>query len=242
MSNKTDILFWGGLALIVVVGIGYYNIRSNLATIDIDSDENVVVVTENNDEEQEENVEKTDNVIVKTDNTNDGKSPIVGNVSVAIATSVPDLDRPIIFPGSYSAEKAKEVTGQIDVLANVLKADNTLFNEWMDIALLRKSIEDYEGAREAWEYAGAIRPENSLSFANLGMLYGYYLREPLKAEANLLHAIENEPRFLDFYSRMTDFYVEVMNDKGKAVVFLDRAIKKYPEWAELKDLRGYVTR
>ncbi|MBI3075219.1 MAG: tetratricopeptide repeat protein [Parcubacteria group bacterium] len=236
MSNKT--LFWGGLTLIVVVGIGYYNIRPNLATID---DESEVIVTDDTGGRQE-NIEKTSDVVVETDNTNGGKVPITERVSAATTIPVPDLDRPVIFPGGYSVEKAKEITEQIAILTDALKADNNRFNEWLDLGMLRKSIEDYDGAREAWEYASVIRPGNSLSFANLGTLYGYYLKNPIKAEANLLHAIENEPRFLDFYARMTDFYVEVMNDKSKAIDFLDRAIAKYPEWTELKTLKEHVTR
>ncbi|MBI2049237.1 MAG: hypothetical protein HYT29_02290 [Parcubacteria group bacterium] len=167
---------------------------------------------------KQENAEKTRDAVIETGNTNGGRSPIAGSVSAVATIPVPGLNRPIVFPGGYSAEEAEEITGQIAILVDALKTDSNRFNEWIDLGMLRKSIEDYGGAREAWEYASAIRPGNSLSFVNLGMLYGYYLREPLKAEANLLHAIENEPRFLDFYARMTDFYVEVMNDRLRGYV------------------------
>lgn len=238
MSNKTRTFIFIVAALIVVGGIGYYNIKS-----DITADADISGIVANGDKEAENETETSNkagaSTAVKTDSKEE-KIPIVGKVSAVAAIPVPDLDRPVIFPGGYSVEDAKEITGQVAILAGALKVDSNRFNEWLDLGMLRKSIEDYEGAREAWEYASAIRPGNSLSFVNLGMLYGYYLREPLKAEANLLHAIENEPRFLDFYARMADFYIEVMKDKGKAADFLDRAIEKYPEWIGIKDLKDYI--
>ena len=242
MSHNTRTIVFIAIALVVIGGIGYYNIKNDIAVQD---GTDISEIAASGDKKTGDDVkvadDKTiiDSVAVKTD-SKDEKVPITRSVSAVIAIPVPDLDRPIIFPDGYSAESAKEVTGQIAILIDFLKADSNRFNEWLDLGILRKSIEDYEGAREAWEYASAIRPQNSLSFVNLGMLYGYYLREPLRAEANLLHAIENEPLFLDFYMRMTDFYLEVMKDKGKAINFLDRAIEKYPEWEDLKKLRGHV--
>ena len=241
MSQKIQTFFWIGITLLVVAGIGYYNIKPDMSDIAVVDEEIPIVIADDNSEKQD-NIDKTDDIVVESGDTNNERKPIAGNVNAVAAIPVPDLDRPVIFPGGYSAEKAEEVAGQISILTDAIKADNDLFNEWLDLGMLRKSIEDYEGARQAWEYASAIRPGNSLSFVNLGMLYGYYLREPLKAEANLLHAIENEPRFLDFYARMTDFYIEVMNDKDKALGFLGRSIAQYPEWEDLKTLRGYVTK
>jgi len=240
MSHKTQTFFWIGLALFISAGIGYYNIRNDIAPQNTEEDikitDNDIDDTDNTDILSDDTPE---DVVIVTDNNND-KSPVAGNEVAYPTITVPDLDRPIVFSVGYSAEKAEEVTGYITILADALKADSNRFNEWLDLGLLRKSIEDYEGAREAWEYASAIRPGNSLSFVNLGTLYGYYLHEPLKAEANLLHAIENEPRFLGFYTRMTDFYIEVMNDRDRAIDFLDRTIEKYPEWTDIKGLRKYI--
>ena len=239
MSAKT--FFWVGLAFFVVAGIGYYNIRRDVAVSNTDNNDGVTIVG------VEENKE----------DTNDSSSkPTVGNVEMEQAPiasvhvpsvsrenqPAPNLDQEIVF-GPDVPEGEKETTrGQVKILTDTLKADPNLFNEWMDLGILLKSAGDYERARQVWEYAGAIRPENSLSFANLGTLYGYYLKNPIKAEANLLHAVENEPRFLDLYARMTDFYLEVMNDKEKALQFLERAIAQYPEGEDLKKLKEYIAK
>lgn len=67
------------------------------------------------------------------------------------------------------------------------------FRAYMEAASVKKGVGDYEGAREIWEYVNEKRPNNSVSFANLGDLYGNFLKNPEKAEKNYLTAIENDP-------------------------------------------------
>ncbi len=250
MPQKTTLFLLGGVALIFL-GVGYYNFRSEPIAIDDSKDAqtgSVIPWSDDVAEKEAQEAEKTvssggkpiSGAVLETEKQGSESTAPWNTNAPAVSMPVPNLDRPIVFPGGYSAERAKKVTEQIPVLTAILKESSNRFNEWMDLAMLRKSIEDYEGAREIWEYAGAIRPANSLSFANLGTLYGYYLKNPIKAEANLLHAIENEPLFLNYYTRMADFYLEVIEDKEKAVTFLDRTIEKYPEWTELKELREHV--
>lgn len=244
MSVNTRTILFVVITLAVVGGIGYFNIRNDIkdrTAVKDDEKTPLPIADERDSSGKEQRITLQPNETATLSGKATGEKPtVVGAVSVP-SVSVPDLDQPVVFEGNYSAKQQDEIKGQVKILTDILKADPNSFNEWMDLALLLKSIGDYEWARDAWEYAGAIRPNASLPFVNLGTLYGYYLKNPVKAEANLLHAIENEPRLLDFYARMVDFYVEVMNDKGKAVDFLDRAIEKYPEWTELKDLRGYTT-
>ena len=57
---------------------------------------------------------------------------------------------------------------------------------WLVLGVYRKMIGDYESAKEVWEYASAIRPQNSVSFNNLGELYAYYLKDNAKAEKIIL--------------------------------------------------------
>lgn len=228
MSNK--VLFWVGFALLVVAGIGYFNIqRDGTAVSDVDDgDGDATIVVE---EDKEDIVVGTGSTIDKSDKT---------TIAAVVSAPSPSLDREILFESGISEEQKEITRKQVNILTDALKADPNRFNEWVDLGLLLKSVGDYGWARDAWEHAGSIRPGNSLSFANLGTLYGYYLGNPVKAEANLLHAIENEPRFLDWYTRTVDFYLEVMKDKERADDFLARSVARYPEWTDLKALQTHI--
>ena len=243
-----------GIAAIVVLGIGYYNI-----VLDSDHDSDTQARAGENDSSgiapEKEGVVRQDDIKndITPETLSDSATDVVTEAEVGdtdnpwgeapvVSVSVPDLNRPVVFSAGFTEEEKESITSNIEALIGILKEDNNRFNEWKALGLLLKSTGDYEGAKAVWEYAGAIRPMQSLTFANLGTLYGYYLNDPLRAETNLLHAIENEPRALDLYARMTDFYLEVAKSKEKALGFLDRSIAKYPDWEDLKTLRGYVAK
>ncbi|MBI2604024.1 MAG: hypothetical protein HYW56_00600 [Candidatus Harrisonbacteria bacterium] len=88
----------------------------------------------------------------------------------------------------------EDLARQIREATAVLKNDYNNIQPWITLGLARKGLDDYEGAAEAWEFASVIRPKNALSFANLGFLYGSYLKDYARAEKNYLRAIANDPR------------------------------------------------
>ena len=50
---------------------------------------------------------------------------------------------------------------KIQDLSSQLKKDSDNLENWLVLGIYRKIIGDYEGAKEVWEYASAIRPQNS---------------------------------------------------------------------------------
>ncbi len=182
---------------------------------------------------QEENTENNGN--------KSSLSSLVGDIDkeniATVLPPLPDLNRPIEFTGVFTEDSKKEITNSIKDISASLKQDSSLFNKWLDLGIFRKAIGDYGGALDAWEYAGSIRPQNSLSFSNLGVLYGYYLNDPLKAEKNFLTAITNDPKSTVLYIKIADFYIEVMDDIQKARDILMKGIE---EKAGEGDLRVYL--
>jgi len=83
---------------------------------------------------------------------------------------------------------------------------------WLRVGVIKKFFGDYLGARDAWEYASLIRPQNSTSFANLGGLYGLYLKDFPKAEFNYKKAIENSPGDIYLYTSLADLYLNTSPD------------------------------
>ncbi|OGZ97015.1 MAG: hypothetical protein A2847_02765 [Candidatus Sungbacteria bacterium RIFCSPHIGHO2_01_FULL_50_25] len=107
--------------------------------------------------------------------------------------------------GFSESQKQKMYSG-IVAAGRTVKENPDYFSGWIELGLLKKIIGDYEGAADAWEYAGLIRPQNSLSFSNLGELYWKYLLDYPKAEASFRRAIQNKPDDIGIYMSLSDLY------------------------------------
>lgn len=99
---------------------------------------------------------------------------------------------------------------------------------------LYKIIEDYDGARVAWEYAGVVSPSSSMWLRNLGDLYGYYLNNPQKAEESLLSAIQKSPQEIEYYFKIVEFYRDITKNTAKARTIVKNGIISNPESEDLK--------
>ncbi|TSD02992.1 MAG: hypothetical protein Athens071416_383 [Parcubacteria group bacterium Athens0714_16] len=217
------------LLVSVVLIVGYYLYMSfyktNIPVID-DSSKNILdnsqatTTSENN---------ATDKKIGEV-NLEEGKSyEYVGADKELIKnTPVPDLNRKI--PSGAMEDVKKNIT----FLSNELKINSGNFDSWIGLGSYRKTAGDYEGAKLAWEYASILRPRFSLSFLNLGNLFGYYLKDSKKAETNFLKAIEVEPTHTYSYISTANFYTEILNDKNKAISILEEGIKNNPNNPDLK--------
>ncbi len=98
--------------------------------------------------------------------------------------------------------------------ATAVKRNPTYFEGWIQVGMLKKTIGDFEGARDAWEYVSLIEPLNSLSFANLGELYWRYLRDFPKAEENLKTSIKHKPNDFQTYLTLSDLYYYSYQEKA----------------------------
>jgi len=199
--------------------------------------------------------EKQESVIVDTNisenasSTNPGRGEGVEVVDLSdtpveivreLPKPVPGVAVPATYPEFISPAIRTEVAKRFESLTILLNADPSLFNEWVELGLLRKFIEDYAGAREAWEYASKLAPKNSISFLNLGTLYGYYLQDPLAAERNFLTSIQNDKTDPGAYIKTADFYLEVMKDKSRARAIIDRGLNANPASPELVSYKEYI--
>lgn len=228
VSRKPIYIF---LLILVVLIAGYYLYSSfyktNISTVD-DSSKNVLDENKTTSTLENTNVDKKIGEIT----LKEGKSyEYVGADKELIKnTPIPDLNRKI--PTGVSEDIKKNITS----LSNSLKINSGDFDSWIGLGSYRKTTGDYEGAKLAWEYANILRPRFSLSFLNLGNLFGYYLKDLKKAESNFLKAIEVEPTETYSYVVLANFYVEVLNDKNKAIAIIKEGIKNNQKVEELKQI------
>jgi len=117
-------------------------------------------------------------------------------------------------------------------LTLALRKDPGLYDHWMDLALYRRSIGDFVGAREAWEYAALLRPEDFIPPHNLGDLYTYDLVDYRKAEASYLASLKLDATAIIVYQKLYELYRFKMKDNAKAKAILEEGIKKNPSTSE----------
>lgn len=141
----------------------------------------------------------------------------------------PTLNQPIVIPASMAGKSGEFFAGKVEELRTKLRKDPGPYDDWLDLGIYMKNLEDYRGAEEVWIYLTKAAPGNAVAYINLGDLYTYYFHDNVKAEATFLKAAELAPRWPEVYSRLTDFYVTALQDKAKAKNFLETSIVKYPD-------------
>ena len=151
---------------------------------------------------------------------------------------IPNLDRPIDIPQNLTTEDIQNlIREKMAKLIADLKKNPSLFNTWLQLAIDRKMIHDYEGAKEIWDYLTVAMPNNPVAFHNLGDLYGYFLKDNQKAEENFLKALEKGPDQAYIYRSVYEFYRYVMKDDAKAKDILRKGIELNPNTSQdLKNL------
>lgn len=122
--------------------------------------------------------------------------------------------RPVSEEVKFFTETQKErIYNEIDNYGEAVIGDPHFFEGWIQIGLLKKTIGDFEGARDAWYYAGLIAPNNVVSFANLGELYWRYFPDFQKSEQNFRQAIKNDSKRPEIYISLAELYYYSYKEK-----------------------------
>ncbi|TSC69114.1 MAG: hypothetical protein G01um101466_188 [Parcubacteria group bacterium Gr01-1014_66] len=131
---------------------------------------------------------------------------------------------------SLPLKEREKIYTDIRIYGAELKADPALFSTWLQVGLLKKVIGDYEGARDAWEYATVIYPQSSVAFSNLGELYWRYLPNFPLAEARFMRAIAINSADPRAYISLAEFYSFGYKEKqNQAPLVLQQGIEANPE-------------
>lgn len=120
------------------------------------------------------------------------------------------------------------------------KTEQELSNEfkiWFKLGMVRKLLNDYKGAEQAWLEATKIAPENSAPFANLADLYTFFLRDYKKAEELYIKTLTIFPT-VDGYRSFADFYrISAPDSPNKVEDVILQGLKVFPD---RPDLLGYL--
>lgn len=106
----------------------------------------------------------------------------------------------------FNEDQKQKLRARLKDYGDAVAANPDQLDAWLQGGLVKKAIGDYEGARDAWEYAALIRPQAFAPFKNLGEIYWRYLPDFPKSEMNFRQAIKNDPAVLDAYLSLSDLY------------------------------------
>ena len=166
--------------------------------------------------------------------TGDGKVEIVP-IEERKLPPAPALVRPTDFSNTISPEVKNIVLANLEKAITAIKKDPKNIANWIDLGIQRKTLGDYEGARDAWEYAKVIEPGNLVPWNNLGDLYHFYLKNFAKSEENWKKTIALKPDYIQGYRGLFELYMYSMKEKtGDIPAMLKQGMAKNPGATDLK--------
>lgn len=144
--------------------------------------------------------------------------------------SMPSLDREVIVSDSLPQEVKDVLRKKVADDQARLKRVPYDGNVWMDLALQYHSANDYDGAREVWEFVVALTPTNVTALDNLGRLYHFDLKNYELAEKYFRQAIVANPERPEAYYELFDLYrYSYKKDTSAAVDIMKEAAKVFPD-------------
>ena len=150
----------------------------------------------------------------------------------------PELIRSVEYGANLPAAAKTILLANLQKTVNALQKDPSNQNNWIDLGLERKSLSDYEGARDAWEYAKALNPNgNIVPWNNLGDLYHFFLKNYPKSEENWKKVIVLQPSYIQAYRGLYELYMYSYKEKASQIpVILKQGIAANPKSTDLKQL------
>lgn len=149
-----------------------------------------------------------------------------------LRAQMPSLDRRIENRDPLLAPFADSVVQETQKLITSLRIDWKNFDLWIQLGLNFKMLNDFEGARDAWEFAAKLKSDDALPFRNLGNLYGYELHDIVRAEENFVQALTYGKDQPELYYNAHEFYRDVKKDRIQARKILEEGIFNNPLQAE----------
>ncbi len=165
--------------------------------------------------------------------TGDGKVEIVTIPEVKLPEA-PALVRSTDFKNTLTPEIKMIVLARLDANIEALKKNPKDVQSWIMLGVNRKTLGDYEGARDAWGYAKALEPNNIVPWNNLGDLYHFYLKDYKKSEENWKRTIALKSDYIQGYSGLVDLYKYSMKENlEETPALLKDGISKNPDSIDL---------
>ena len=216
----------GAIAGICVLALSALGLYFSLGGRSLGSPSETISEDDNLQVQDQKFEESASPVSVQVEGTGKYTIETLPAVSSQASQKYPSLDRPLVFPQSYPEEARNIMSDKMNATISALKKDPNQYGEWLNLGIFRNGINDYEGARQIYEFLTVTSPSQPAPFANLANLYAFSLKDPVRAEANLKKAIEKGPLEMSVYRLGYEFYRFVRKDDTLAKETLTKGIAK----------------
>lgn len=156
---------------------------------------------------------------------------------------MPSLTREVTFTGTIPESFKATVKEKIDAIRARLEKDETRANDWYDLAVWYHTANDYQGAKEVWEFLIKANSKDATAYDNLGKLYHYALKDFPTSESYFKKSIgvnsESLVPYIELFQLYSDSY---KTDTTLAVETLESAAKKFPQEIDPLTLLGQYYR
>jgi tetratricopeptide (TPR) repeat protein len=144
-------------------------------------------------------------------------------------SGMPDLTRGVHFSGNIPADVRTIIETRTAEIVARLKKDPTQGGDWFNLAIEYHQANDFDGAREVWEFLVGVLPDDTTSYDNLGKLYHFNLKEYPKAESYFKQSIALKPELITPYLELFDLYrYSYKQNTSAAVDIMTEAKNKFP--------------
>lgn len=148
------------------------------------------------------------------------------------------------FPTPFLERELSELTPEtlsyLEELTHRINNDTYDVGAWIEIGGVWKSGGDFDGAREAWEYALLLNPKSIITLVNLGNLEYRQFGNYSKAEGYYLSAIRENPSDIVAYLQITELYKYGFKDISRAILVVDGGLELVPGNKDLLELKSMI--
>lgn len=118
----------------------------------------------------------------------------------------PSLSRAITNSAKVPDASFLQIKVSIESLIQKIVKDPYSFDSWVQLGVARKSLGDYEGAEQAYQYALLIRPDSFIARSNLVDIVDPIYKDYPRAEGLYREMTEVYPSRLDTFRRLYEMY------------------------------------
>lgn len=142
----------------------------------------------------------------------------------------PNLDRGITMGASVPEVARASMQKNYDAAIARLKQDPLRADDWFNLGIFYHAANDFEGAREVWEFLIKVVPTSAVPLDNLGKMYKFHLKDFPKSESYFKQSITVNPDSTTPYFELFELYRYLYKtDTTAAVDIMAEAIRKFPE-------------
>ena len=128
---------------------------------------------------------------------------------------------------AFSEKQRLEMKTELKAAANEAEIDPKYGDIYRRVGIIKNTINDFEGALDAWLYWHYLSPGNSVAPHNIGYLYAFRLNDKENGEKYLKKALalDHDPYF---YMQLADVYRYFFKDEKKMTATMLESLDKNP--------------